>query len=219
MSDTPIHPTGAPEHPSEHGLKSGAIGFWSALVLGLNSTAPAYSLAAILGILAFEVGVQAPAALLISFVPMLFIATAYYAMNRADPDCGTTFAWASRALGPFTGWAAGWAIMTAGIIVIGLLANTAATYTFLLFDWDSAAGEKWAVIALAVAMIVVLTWVTVIGIEVSARTQDVLIVFQMVGLLVFAVVVLARVVFGDGGATSVDPDISWFSPTRSSPAC
>jgi hypothetical protein len=30
---------------------------------------------------------------------MLFIAAAYY-LNRADPDCGTTFAWVTRAMGP-----------------------------------------------------------------------------------------------------------------------
>jgi hypothetical protein len=61
------------------------------------STAPAYSLAAVIVI----VGVQAPAVLLASFVPMFFIAAAFYYMNRADQDCGTTFSWVTRALGPW----------------------------------------------------------------------------------------------------------------------
>jgi len=30
--------------------------------------------------------------MLVSFVPMLLIAAAYKYLNRADPDCGTTFA-------------------------------------------------------------------------------------------------------------------------------
>ena len=29
-------------------------------------------------------------------------------MNKYDPDCGTTFTWATRAFGPKTGWAGGW---------------------------------------------------------------------------------------------------------------
>ena len=45
-------------------------------------------------------GAQAPAILLVAFVPMLFIAAAYYYLNRADPDCGTTFTWVTRAIGP-----------------------------------------------------------------------------------------------------------------------
>ena len=47
------------------------------------------------------IGLQAPAVLLVSFVPMLLVAAAYYYMNRADPDCGTTFAWVTRRMGPY----------------------------------------------------------------------------------------------------------------------
>jgi hypothetical protein len=82
-------------HPevSEHGLKEDAIGFRDALIIGMASTAPAYSLAAVIGLVVVTVGVQAPAVLLASFVPMFFVATAFYYMNRADQDCGTTFSW------------------------------------------------------------------------------------------------------------------------------
>jgi hypothetical protein len=30
----------------------------------------------------------------------LFVAIAYLELNKADPDCGTTFTWAARAFGP-----------------------------------------------------------------------------------------------------------------------
>ena len=36
---------------------------------------------------------------------MLLIASAYYYMNRADPDCGTTFTWVTKAMGPYGGLA------------------------------------------------------------------------------------------------------------------
>ena len=83
--------------------KAGALGFISSVVIGVASTAPGYSLAASLGLVAVVVGLQAPAIMLLAFVPMLFIASAYYYLNRADPDCGTTFAWVTRAMGPHIG--------------------------------------------------------------------------------------------------------------------
>ena len=91
------------EGRSEHGLKKDAIGFVDGLIIGIASTAPAYSLAAVLAIVVVGVGVQAPAVLLASFVPMFLIASAFYYMNRADPDCGTTFSWVTRAMGPASG--------------------------------------------------------------------------------------------------------------------
>ena len=96
-----------------------ALGFLDALAIGLASTAPAYSLAAVIGTVTVVVGVQAPGALLASFVPMFLIAAAFYYLNKADQDAGTTFSWVTRTLGPWAGWIGGWAICTTGILVIG----------------------------------------------------------------------------------------------------
>src|SRR3954466_11967710 len=92
--------------PSEHGLKKNAIGYISNVVIGVASTAPGYSIAATLGFVVAVggVGLQAPAVMLVAFVPMLCIAFAYRYLNKADPDCGTTFSWGTRALGPSAGW-------------------------------------------------------------------------------------------------------------------
>ena len=89
----------------DKGLKKGAVGYISNIVIGVASTAPAYSLAATLGfVVAVKgVGVHAPAVLLVAFIPMLLVASAYKYFNRADPDAGTTFAWTTRALGPDDG--------------------------------------------------------------------------------------------------------------------
>ena len=133
--DTTLEPTGS--EPAT--LKPNAIGFVDSLVIGLASTAPAYSLAAIIGSLVVIVGVQAPGALLVSFVPMFLIAGAFFYMNRADRDAGTTFSWVTRTLGPWVGWMGGWAVCMTGILVIGSLADVGARYTYLLFGWDDAA--------------------------------------------------------------------------------
>ena len=199
-------------HTGEKGLKSNAIGFMDALIIGLASTAPAYSLAAVIGLVVVTVGAQAPAVLLASFVPMFFIAAAFFYMNRADQDCGTTFSWVTRAMGPWAGWMGGWAICVTGILVIGSLADVAARYTYLLFGLSSAAGSKLAVTALAVLIIAVMTAICVIGTELSARVQNVMIIAQVLALLIFAVVALARVFGGTAPESSIVPELSWLSP-------
>jgi hypothetical protein len=148
------------------GLRRNAIGYLSNIVIGVASTAPAYSLAATLGfvVAVAGVGLHAPAVLIVSFIPMLLIAFAYRYLNRADPDAGTTFAWVTRAIGPRLGWLNGWVIVMADIIVMATLAQIAGKYTFLLFGWTSAANSNGAQIAMAVVWIALMTWVCYRGI-------------------------------------------------------
>jgi amino acid transporter len=194
-------------------LKEGALGYLSNVVIGVASTAPGYSLAATLGFIVAVagVGVHAPAVLLVSFVPMLFVATAYRYMNKADPDPGTSFAWVRKGLGPHLGWMNGWAIVVADIIVMAALAQIAAKYTFLLFDWESAANSNTAQIIVAVAWISLMTWICYRGIELSARTQLFLLSAEVATLAAFALVALIKV-YVDDPANSITPAFSWFNP-------
>ncbi len=114
------------------GLKNGALGMFSSVVIGLASTAPAYSLAATLGIVVTAVGLQAPIVTMLAFIPMLLIAYAYRELNASNADCGTTFTWATRAFGPRTGWMGGWGIIVADILVMANLAEIAGIYGFRL---------------------------------------------------------------------------------------
>jgi hypothetical protein len=52
----------------EKGLKSGALGMLSGIVIGVASTAPGYSLAASLGLVVAAVGLQAPAVMFLAFL-------------------------------------------------------------------------------------------------------------------------------------------------------
>ncbi len=207
----PVPQPGGDGQPTK--LKEGALGYLSNIVIGVASTAPAYSLAATLGFIVAVagVGVHAPAVLLVSFVPMLFVAAAYRYLNKADPDAGTTFSWVRRAMGPHLGWVNGWAIVLADIIVMAALAQIAAKYTFLLFGWDSAANSNGAQIAAAVAWIALMTWICYRGIELSARIQLFLLSAEIVILALFAVVALVKV-YGSNPAGSITPQLSWFNP-------
>jgi amino acid transporter len=206
------------EQVAEKGLKSGALGLISSVVVATASVAPAYSLAATLGFVVAEIGFQSPIACIVAFVPMLFASIGYNELNKADPDCGTTFTWASRAFGPKTGWAGGWGIVVADVLVMSSLAQVAGQYMFLLFDAKgigSNPASGW-VLLVGIVWIVAMTAICYVGIEVSANFQKILLSVELVMLAVLSVTALVRVGTGHHPATSVTVSGSWFNPFDSS---
>ena len=194
------------------GLDANAIGFVDAVSIGLNATSPAYSLAAVLGPIVVLVGVAAPGVLLASFVPMLLIASAFYYLNRVDPDCGTTFSWVTRAMGPWFGWMGGWAIAMTGVLVVGSLADVGVRFTLLMFGQEDLAANDAVVMALAVALIILMTWICVVGTELSGRLQTVLNIAQVVALVIFAVVAIYKGASGQGLPGATLPSLEWINP-------
>ena len=210
---------------AEKGLRPGAIGLVGSVVMGISSTAPAYSLAASLGLVvasggALLAGVKAPAIMLLAFIPMWMIAVAYQELNREDPDCGTTFTWATRAFGAVTGWLGGWGIIAADVIVMANLAQIAGSYGYAFVGVVtndpaiSALGDStlWSTVA-GVAWIAVMTVICYVGVEVSARMQYVLLGVEVLVLVMFAAVALVRVATGNGVPGSLVPSWSWLWPS------
>ena len=209
-----VHGGPASSQVSDKGLKKGAISYVSNIVIGVASTAPAYSLAATLGFIALVsgVGMHAPAVLIVSFVPILLIAVAYKYLNRADPDAGTTFAWTTRAFGPGMGWLNGWAIFLADVLVMASLSDIAAIYTFKLFGFTELGESKAALVVAAIAWIAIMTWICWRGIELSAAIQRALLTFEVIMLGVFAVVALIKVYGGSAPHGAIKPTAEWFNP-------
>ena len=205
--------------PESKGLKGGALGLVGSIVMGIASTAPAYSLAASLGYVVIVengdgiVGVKAPLIMVVAFVPMYFIAVAYSELNKAEPDCGTTFTWAARAFGTRTGWLGGWGIIIADIIVMANLAQIAGSYSYSLFGFDDlAASTFWSTVA-GIIWIAVMTYICYRGIEVSARLQYALLGVEVLTLIGFALFALAKVYSGNAPAGDLKPSLSWLSPS------
>jgi amino acid transporter len=197
----------------DKGLKAGALGFVSSVVIGVASTAPAYSLAATLGgVTAIAgIGFHAPVVMVLAFVPMLFVALGFKYLNQADPDCGTTFTWCARAFGPITGWLGGWGLVFADVLVMASLSQIAGSYTFLLFGADSAANSKLWVGVVGVIWILLMGFICYVGIEASARTQYGLLAAEVVVLGIFSIVALAKVWTGHP-LGSVHPSWGWLDP-------
>jgi amino acid transporter len=206
------------EEPGDKGLKQGALGFISSVVVGVASTAPAYSLAATLGfvVIAIGGGLQTPIIAILAFVPMLLISYGYKALNSADPDCGTTFTWGVRAFGPKTGWLGGWGIIAADILVMASLAQIAGQYVFLLFDANGIghnANSGW-VLLVGIGWIIAMTAICYVGIEISANFQKILLGIELTMLTVLSAVALYKVGAGSAPLGHLTPSWTWFDPFK-----
>jgi len=210
MADTAVQ--------QDKGLKSGALGLASSIVIGVSSTAPAYSLAASIGFVVVAasgagiIGVKAPSIILLAFIPMFLIAMAYQQLNKAEPDCGTTFTWASRAFGPRVGWMGGWGIIAADVIVLSNLAQITGIYTFDFLHLYSLANNTFAVTAVGVVFIAAMTYICYRGIEISAKMQQWMLTIEVGMLIVFSIFALVKVFTNNATSVSLHPQWSWFWP-------
>jgi len=203
--------TTTPAPPQGKGLATGTLGLFGSTVIGLASTAPVYSLVATLGFVVLAVGPQAPIAFIIAFVPMFFVAFAYQELNRAVPDCGTTFTWATKAFGPRVGWMGGWGVAVAGMVVLANLAQIGGKYLWLLIYPDFASNTL-VVTLTGVVFIAVMTWISYRGTEIGEKLQNVLLGLQYLALVVFVIAVIVAISTGQAPEGSTMPSLEWFNP-------
>jgi amino acid transporter len=202
----------------DKGLKRGALGLVSSVAIGVASVAPAYSLAATLFFVVAAVALKSPLVAVLAFVPMLLCSIGFSELNKADPDCGTTFIWSSRAFGPKIGWAGGWGVLAADILVMASLAQVAGQYLFFLVQGPNGAvgvdaSGGW-VLLVGISWIVAMTYICYRGIEVSANFQKVLLSIEIVMLLVMSVTALVRVFGSHPPLGSLHPSLSWLSSSH-----
>ncbi|WP_017614953.1 APC family permease [Nocardiopsis salina] len=221
MTDTSRPPTRQEgESGSAHwkGLSTGAVGLLGGLVIGVSTIAPAYTLSGALGPTASAVGEHLPAILLVGFVPMLLVAIGYRQLNKAMPDSGTTFTWASRTFGPWVGWFGSWCLLAATILVLSNLAGIAVDFFYLALSQIS--GQEWVAgltrnvpvnVATCLVFMAAAAWISYRGLEATKTFQYVLVTFQVVVLAWFAFAAFGKVAAGSAfDATPVR--LEWFNP-------
>lgn len=201
---------------TDKGLKHNRVGLFGGTLLGISSVAPAYVLTATVGILAVAVGAQTPVVIIAGFLPMFFAAYAYREFNTIMPDSGTSFTWTSKAFGPYVGWLGGWTAVIATIIVLSNLAGVAVQFLYQFIGaavgsetisglWES----RLINVITCLAFLAIATWVAYRGIDATEKVQIVLVSFQMIMLIIFAIMAFARHEMSGVGA---DFSWSWFSP-------
>ena len=140
-----------------------------------------------MGLLAGYVGAAAPVVLALSGVPVVLVALCFRELNRAEPDCGTTFPWTEKAFGLGVGRMVGWTTVMACVLVMSNLAQVAAIYTSILFGLDSAADSRLAQAGLGTVFILGMALLAYRGIRIAATTQLILLTVEVVALLWFAI--------------------------------
>ncbi len=200
------------------GLASGKVGTFSGAILGISCVAPGYTLTASIGLIVAAVGLKMPAIFIAGFVPMFLTAYAYRELNSRAPDCGASFTWSTKAFGPYIGWMCGWGMVIATIIVLSNLAAIAVEFFYLFIarvvdnpHIAELAGNRIINILTTLIFIALATMIASRGITTSERVQYVLVGFQMIVLLAFAVTALVHVAQGNAPA-GLSFDLQWFDP-------
>ncbi|MFI7099878.1 APC family permease [Streptomyces sp. NPDC050161] len=200
------------------GLSGNSVGLLGSAVIGVSTVAPVYCLTSTLGPTVGEVGLQMPAVFLAGFLPMLLVAFAYRELNKAVPDCGTSFTWTVKAFGPRIGWMCGWGLVIATIIVLSNLAGVATSFFYLLLgeltgsqavaDLD---GNKAAHVLTCLVLIAAATAISYRGMTATKGVQYALVGLQLAVLAVFVVMAVVKARSG-AFAGSIDFSWTWLDP-------
>ncbi|MBE2205799.1 MAG: APC family permease [Chthoniobacterales bacterium] len=203
---------------SHKGLGQGTIGTLGAVVVGLSCCAPAYTMTAALGPAASWVNDQLPAIFIVGFIPMFLVAMGYMALNRAMPDTGTTFTWATRAFGPWVGWIAGWGLLAATILVIANTAGIAEAFLFMalsqIFQNDAfiiLGQNPWVNSLVVIGFLAISTWISHRGMHSTKGFQFVMVAIQV---LVLGWFIVGAFIAANNGSNpeSIPMRLRWFNP-------
>lgn len=175
--------------PGESSRLARRLGLGDAIVLGLGSMIGAGVFAAI-GPAARAAGNGLLLGLAIAAALAYFNATSSAQLATLYPESGGSYVYGRERLGPFWGFLAGWGF------VIGKLASCAAmAMTFASYAFPSLARP------LAVAAVVLLTTLNLLGVQKTAQVTRIIVVLVLVALAVVLAAVLG------GGQT--DPSHLW----------
>jgi APA family basic amino acid/polyamine antiporter len=161
-------------------------------VLASSSMAPAYSIAAVMGLVVAAAGVGAPLAVIVSTIPITFVAIGFMRLSMAKPAAGGAYTWSRLAFGNRVGW------FTAVLVIIAYYFGTlacavpAGVYTInalSLLQLHVAASPLSIAIA-GVLWTIFSTYFLIIGARPTALISAVFLAVEVAALLVIAVIAL-----------------------------
>ena len=189
-------PFGAPVPVGEESgqLRADELNLFDSTAVAVSSVAPAYSLASTLSFIFVIAGVAYAglAVMWICFVPVLFIAVAYFHLNRRQPSAGASYAWLSRTVHPYAGWYNGWIQVCTSVIFCVAAPFLAGAYTLKLFTslgWisEAASNNVWYTTFTASLFLALVTFICVYGIRWTTNFQWVLVIIEYIAVLVFSI--------------------------------
>ncbi len=195
-------------HPERHHLKPNAIGLFQSTVIAIASSAPgqatAISIAAIIVASSYAGGV----AILITTLPMLAIAYSYHRLNLWEQNCGASYVWVGRSINPYFGFLVGWIMLTGWVLATVSDILPLGPSVLSVFGADPTSQLGTAISATILGALV--TVVSVIGIQLTARFQLAIAAVEYVILLVFCAIGFYGVFIAHWSGT-VRPSADWFT--------
>ncbi len=139
------------------------------------------------------------AAYLIGLIGMLFTAASYAKMSNEFPIAGSVYSYASRGLHSYAGFIAGWLMILDYILVPALLYVVAAVGLRTMLP--EIPSFIWVLV-----FVVLNTFINILGIQMTARTNKIILACQIVVLAIFGVVTAWAVSRGVNNASfTMDP--------------
>ncbi len=199
-------------------LKADELSLFDSTAVAVSSVAPAYSLATTMILLWATAGVAyaGPAVILVSFIPVLFIALAYFHLNRRDPDCGASYSWLSKFMSPYIGWFNGWVQVATSALFCILAPVTAAQNTLQFMveeNWisTSTSNNLWLQAVVAALWLAFVTFICVWGIRYTTNFQWIMVIIEYVAVLGFSLWGILRVATSHPKHT-MGFHLSWINP-------
>ncbi|MFK2826007.1 amino acid permease [Bacillus sp. B190/17] len=158
----------------------------------MTPIAPAY----IYGFAAQSTGGMLPLAYLIAMVAMMFSAYSYGRMAAAFPISGSTYTYTQRAIHPHLGFFAGWAMFMDYVLVPLIVFMVGGSYANALVP--SIPYWIWVLIIAGI-----ITTVNILGIAMAAKTNQLLVLFMGIVVVVFVIFCIKTIVGGDGASALV----------------
>jgi putrescine importer len=166
------------------------LGLRSVVLFGLAYLTPLIVLG-IFGIISETTGGATPSAYLLALVAMLFTAFSYGRMAAAFPTAGSAYTYVRRCIDARAGFLVGWAVLLDYLFLPMVIWLFGGVYLQAKFPGV----PFWVWIVTFVATTTVLN---VLGVQVAARANFLLMAFQILVLVVFVALSLAHVLQADG---------------------
>lgn len=135
-----------------------------------------------------------PAAYVIVLVAMLFNVYSYGRMVKVFPSSGTSYAYAQKAIHPNAGFFVGWAIMMDYLLTPML--NYLVVGIYLSSAFPSVPVWLWIIL-----FIVAITTINILGLKIAANINLLLVAFQLLVVVIFAILCIKQILGGMGTGT------------------
>src|ERR1019366_5466490 len=214
-------PFGAPVPVREEGptLLHDELSLFDSTAVAVSSVAPAYSLASTLAavFVITGIGLASPSVLIVSFIPVMFIAVSYFHLNRRNPNCGASYSWLSQVVHPSIGWINGWVQVWTSILFCTTAPLLAGGYTLQfmhsamhLVSANAYTNTKDVALVAAIWLLFV-TFICVYGIRWTTNAQWVMVIIEYVCVVGFSIGGIIKV-WIKHPAHSMNFSLSWLDP-------